>query len=671
MRLLRLSLRNFKGIKTFTLEANGTDVSVWGDNATGKTTLFDSFCYLLFDKDSANRKDFEIKTLGENGEAAHNLEHEVAAVLEVDGREVQLRKVYSEQWTKKRGSARATFTGHTTDCFVNGVPVKKADYVARIAEICDEDTFKLLTSPTYFNEQLHWERRRQVLLDVCGDVSDVDVIASDKALANLPDILGNRSLEDHRKVIAARRREINDELEKIPVRIDEIERGLPDVTGLDRKALTKQIESLTAERQEADQELARIEAGGEIAEKTKALREVEANLLDLKTEHRRNENEATEAKEFKLRALTTAVATAEDSASQIIGIIQRKNDEITSLEEEASALRKDWHTEDGKGFDYPAYSAPDVADTCPACGRSLPADQIEAAQKKAEEDYNHTRAAAQEAFDYQKKATLARLTEAGKKKKAVVEAVREEIEENDRVLREYQCAAQSRRDEADDLAAKIESARTTLPLEDSPEYKALVAEKAAIELAIVPLQEGAADAANSVRERIQALGEEVMRRTADVSAFDQRDTGKARVDELAAQEKTLAAEFERLEEELFLADEFIRAKVGFLEKKINSRFSLARFKLFNQLVNGGVEECCELTVGGVPYSSLNNGARINAGLDIIQTLAQHYGFSAPIFIDNAEAVSQLTPIDSQLITLFVSEKDKKLRVVPEKTKEVA
>src|SRR5690625_2699704 len=105
IKLLNLNLTNFKGIKEFDLNAAGGDIKVFGDNATGKTTLFDAFVWLLFNKDSQNRADFEIKTLVD-GKVIHKLDHEVEAVLFIDGKELTLRKVYSEKWTKKKGSDR-------------------------------------------------------------------------------------------------------------------------------------------------------------------------------------------------------------------------------------------------------------------------------------------------------------------------------------------------------------------------------------------------------------------------------------------------------------------------------------------------------------------------------------------------------------------------------------
>ncbi len=302
MKLITLKLQNFKGIRNFTLDAQGRDISVFGDNATGKTTLADAFMWLLFDKDSANRKDFEIKTLGPDGKPEHGLDHSVEAVLELeDGSHLALKKVFKEKWTKKRGSAKAEFTGHTVDHFIDVVPVQKKEYDARIADIIDEETFKLLTNPKYFNEHLHWQKRRQILLEVCGDVSDAEVIASDKALARLPEILGDRSLEDHRKVIAARRAEINKELDRIPVRIDEAARALPDLAGLDRAVLEKKLKELQEQKQAKEKEKIRLESGGEIAEKRKALAELDAGLQELKNGLRADIDAGMETERSKIR----------------------------------------------------------------------------------------------------------------------------------------------------------------------------------------------------------------------------------------------------------------------------------------------------------------------------------------------------------------------------------
>lgn len=114
---------------------------------------------------------------------------------------------------------------------------------------------------------------------------------------------------------------------------------------------------------------------------------------------------------------------------------------------------------------------------------------------------------------------------------------------------------------------------------------------------------------------------------------------------------------------LYLCDEFTRCKVQLIDDTVSGHFRQVRFKLFHEQVNGGLAECCEVTVKGVPYASLNNGAKINAGIDIVRTLSEYYGVKVPLFIDNAESVTEIMDADTQVICLAVSEQDKELRLV--------
>ncbi|MGI6078996.1 MAG: AAA family ATPase [Fastidiosipilaceae bacterium] len=647
MRLQRLTLKNFKGIREFTLDAQGGNVDVFGDNATGKTTLFDAFTWLLFDKDSSNKKDFSIKTLDKSGAEQHGLEHEVEATLDIDGQEITLRKVYKEKWTKKRGSAQAVFTGHTTDYYIDSVPVKKSEYEARIAEIADEGVFKLLTSPTYFNEQLHWEKRRQILLEVCGDLTDEEVISSNKALAELPKILGNHSLEDYRKIIAARRAKINDELKKIPVRIDEVTQGLPDLSSFEGNDLQADIDSLHEKIREKEQELSRIESGGEIAEKRVQLREVESDLISLKNQLQGKISEQIEAKRRELQQLKSNIYDLQSEARNKKDALNYCQQQIAKFETEMATLREKWHQVNNEQFRF------EQSDECPTCGQSLPTEKLNAAREKALARFNRDKAEKLEAISAQ-----------GKEYKEAVEALKAELQPLNDAIAQAEAKAEEYSQKANELELVIENMmKDAGTYKEDPAYIAKLAEKERLESEITQLQQNANEAKQKVINESNDLNTSLRFFERALAQTEQHKQGLKRIEELKQQERDLSAEYERLEGELYLTEEFIRTKVNLLEEKINSRFKLARFKLFNTLVNGGVEECCETLYQGVPYSGgLNNAARINVGLDIINTLSEHYGFEAPIFVDNAEAVTKLIETKGQVIRLVVSEQDKKLRV---------
>ncbi|MGO0058609.1 AAA family ATPase [Brevibacillus fluminis] len=645
--LIKLVLQNFKGIRNFTLEANGDSVRVFGDNAVGKTTLFDAFTWLLFDKDSQNKKDFQIKTLNSHGCVLHGLDHEVEATLLIDGCKTTLRKVYSEKWTKKRGSATDEFSGHTTDYFVDGVPVKMNEYKSRVDQIVSEDVFKLLTSPTYFNEQLKWQDRRKLLLQVCGYVSDDEVIAANQALAKLSAILNGRSLEDHRKVIAARRAEINKELDKIPVRIDEVQKSMPDTDGLDEAALQLEIDALKERIDSKEAETFRIRSGGEVAVKEKRLREIEGELLEIKNQLQSGTLEQVAAKRQVVSTLRGQHDDIQRQISDKRWSVDRNNQRIIATQEEASRLRQQWHEVNSETFEH-------HHDTnCPTCGQALPEEQLQAAHQKAQADFNRRKAE--------------RLEQITAKGKAAAEEAKR-LEQENAVLADAIAALEQQAAVKEKEIQSAESELTDLQtgikdVESDPQYVQKKQEAVVIQQEIDQLRASVQEAAAKVREEIATMKAQVQTLEREKAKFAQVHAAEQRIAELATRERELAAEYERLEQELFLTEEFIRTKVNLLDEKINSRFQFARFKLFEQQINGGLAEVCETTYNGVPYSGgLNNAARINVGLDIINTLSEHYGITAPIFIDNAEAVTSLIQTAGQQIRLIVSEKDKQLRV---------
>ena len=192
--LKELSLENFKGIKAFE-GSFGDTTDIYGENGTGKTTIADAFFWLLFDNDSEDKKDFDIKPIDSGGNVMHGLESKVTGTLEIDGRLIILQKVYKEKWTKRRGESEKVFTGNETLYFVNDVPVKKSEYQDTIKEIIQEDLFKLITNPLYFSTKLKWQERRNILMQILGDIEEQEVINSSVKLKELEDLISNTDVD--------------------------------------------------------------------------------------------------------------------------------------------------------------------------------------------------------------------------------------------------------------------------------------------------------------------------------------------------------------------------------------------------------------------------------------------------------------------------------------------
>lgn len=642
--LERLTFRNFKGFREFVLDANGGNADAYGDNATGKTTLFDGFTWLLFGKDSANRSEqkFEIKELDKAGNVVrHGLDHEVEGVLLVNQRRRTFRRVFSEKWTQKRGSATSVFDGHTTNYFVDGVPVKEKEYRAEVDALISEDVFKLLTSPSYFNEVLKPEARRKVLLEVCGDMTDAEIIASNKELTPLAAILEERTVEKHKQSIKSALAEINKEIKEIPTRIDEKYRDMPDVSDLDAELIQEDIETLRSRIDAKAAELQRIQSGGELSAKEIRLREINAELTDIKHRVQADGLQAVNEQRERLMQLRGEASELQARISAGQREIEQHKRQIARAESQAERLREEWHA--ANGLEFPAHQHEHGAN-CPTCGQALPADQVQAAQDKALADFNRD-----------KSRRLERISAEGK---AAAEEVRSlkhsmfDLEESLTALEEKLAVKQGEVTEAE--AKLIELQAAVSDPADDPEYQAKQKEAEIVRSEIEQLGSSASDAASKVQAEIRLLRDQVSELESDKSKIAAAVAIENRIAELTEQERKLAAEYERLQHELYLTEEFTRTKVSALESKINNKFKYARFRLFEEQLNGGLNDVCKTLYNGVPYDGgLNNAAQINVGLDIINTLSEHYGFSAPIFIDNAESVTQLIDTDAQVIRLIV------------------
>ena len=640
MKLTKLELLNFKGLKAFTINFNG-DVIIRGDNATGKTTVFDSVCWLLFGKDSLDRADFEIKTL-DKGEPVHKVNHEVTGTFTLDeGGTVELKRVYREKYSSPRGG-EVTMTGHTTDYFVDGVPKKEKEYKEIVNSLVDENIFKLITNPLYFNETYSWQNRRKLLLEMCGDISDEDVIAEYSELKALTDILSGHSVDDHRKVVAAKKTAINKELDMIPVRIDEALRGKPTID-TPRDILIQEISLATTTLETLEADKALLVNGHAVVDTRAELRDVQRRLMaresELQMEYKKQS--ALKSNEYdmvvsELNNLSSKVESTKHRLDTSNRDIQRIESVIDELMHQRQQVNEDAFVMD-------------IDEACPTCGQKLPAEQIQAAREKAETKFN-----------LRKSKQLEELNQSIELKQQDIENIKkrdaglEPVETLEALIKAKELVKQTITDEIGQLTAPV--------LDDDSIYADLKAEEFMLQMKLDESNTDHSEEIADIDKRIAATKEHRINLETELNKYEEAKRIDTRVAELESQQAELAAEKSKLDEASYLMDEFVKAKVNMLEDVINSRFKLARFKMFNVMLNGNVEECCETTYKGVPYRSMNNAARINVGLDIINALTSYFKVNAPVFIDNAEAVTEFVPVNSQTIKLIVDESEPQLVV---------
>ena len=642
MKINKLLIENFKGIKKLELSPQGKNLDIFGDNERGKTTIMDSFQWLLFGKDSEGKAKFDIKPLDEDNNVIPGL----MPTVECEFEGITLKKVYSEKWVKQTGSAERVFSGNTTDHYIDGVPVKEKEYSAQIAEIADEELFKLLTNPLYFNAQIPWKKRRDTLIGICGDVSDEEIISKTEGIEKLKQVLGKYSIDQYRKIMDEKKKTINEELKKIPTRIDEAERAKPSIEGMDFTSIEQEIEVVRKQQGEFREQLTRINSGGEIASKNQELSKMNAAILDLKTNIRQKMFNEVKPFEEKLDKECELQRTISGELQTLTSSIERAERTIKTAEADIEKLYEKYDKEEAKIFEMSQESE------CPTCGQALPEEQLIATREKAQEQFN-----------IGKSQMLEDIKADGKAQRDTQTKAQQELDTHKQELEKKQSEYKITSDKIESLKTQITALKAKyVTLDSLPEYMELTKQRDELQTVIDGLKEGVGVLLEDVQDSIDGCEQKIKALQADFAKKDSHEQGNIRINELREQERKLATEYEKIEGALHLCEQFTRAKVSVLEGKINSMFKMAKFKMFSQLVNGGLEECCEVTYKGVPYSSMNNAARIQVGIDIINTLSEYYKFDAPIFADNAESVTSLPETKAQLFRLIVSEKHKKLYV---------
>lgn len=640
IRIYNLKLKNFKGIKDLEIVFDGKNTNIYGKNATGKTTIFDAFKWLFFDKDSNDRKDFNIKTLDENNNPIHYLEHEVEATLIIDGQDMNFKKMFKEKWVKKRGQEQQEFSGHETSYWIDEVPIKKKDYEEKINSIIPESLFKLITDPLFFNNQMSWKERRELLINISGStITDENILNSDEKFTTLKANLDGRSIEDYSKVLAAKIKELNNDREKIPIRIDELTKTLITEHNINYEDLENEKNMCNEELQKIDAEMTDIQTRArENMKKADQLgiAKNELNTLKFKLELAHNNKYSQEG--MRLQNEKAFIENQLRNKREEYETRGQKIDQDTKRKED---LYKKWDEINKLTLEFD----PDKF-ICPTCKREFEAEQIEEKKKEMETNFNNHKKAEKDAINTEGQTINARLQE----NTAAREQLQTEITELDTKLATV----------IKDLETieNQQSGVKDFDVTSLPEYQEKQKE---VEKLQEMVNQMVADDTTEIQNRKSSIIEQINNIDRQLNEREVQEKTKARIEELEKQEEEIAQKVQELESQQFQIEEFTKTKVELLENAINSNFEIVNFRLFKTQINGGLEECCDTLVNGVPYADVNNAHKIIAGLDIIKTLSKFYNNSAPIFIDNRESINTLCTIDAQIISLIVTE-DTKLRI---------
>ena len=636
---------NFQAFKDKTIEFNDSENTIQGQNATGKSTIIRAFNWLLFNKDQFGQTDFSIKPLTKTGEPEHNLDSEVTAELISGDEEIILRKVYHEKWVKPRGQSEVVFSGHEALYFFNGVPVTMREYNSKVESICPEQLFKLLTNPLYF-PSLPWQEQRKLLFEICGNVSDEEIASQHKAWIDLLNTInGHKTFDEYKREIASEKRKIKDELEKIPARIDEAQRALPQEE--DWQNLNNVIASLRDQIQSIDKEITDLSSGLE-KENEKCLhnqnllntkkRELQQLEYDLQMDSRRRYVELNGVRTLNIEKLKSLKEEKERVERSARNLEQDKQQLLNEREE----LLKEWHDLNKQKE---VFFLEDEF-VCPTCKRPLDDTDIEAKKADLTAKWNEGRA---------KK--LDKNVNKGKEVAVLVQQIIQTITTSNQTLTDISNGIIVLEDKIktgeEELAKAWKQSENWKQLTtENEQHKTLTHAISQLTLSIGEPKKVDISEQTAKKESIQGKLEDCLQRLNNKTFIDQ---GNKRIAELKKGQKDLSQKLADLEKIEYNIQGFIKAKIGAIEGKVNGMFSYVSWRMFKQLVNGESEETCEAMINGVPFSDANSGAKIHAGFDIIKVLSKHYGMTAPCFVDNSESLSEFPKTESQTIKLYVTE----------------
>lgn len=638
IKIKRLYLENFKCHKALTLTFNGGNASIYGDNASGKTSVYDALTWLLFGKDSAGNgeKNIEIKPLDASGEVKDHLAvTAVEAVLDVNHEELTLRRTYKEVWTTKRGSSEQTYDGNTSEYYVNGVPCKKNAFQDKVNELVSEDTFRMLTSVSHFASQISWQDRRAVLFQVAGVMEDSAILATNAAFQPLVESMGRLSIEDYKRKLLSEKKKFVGAKTEIPARISECQKTIEDIEGLDFAGAKAQVEALQATMDSISAEIVAVEHDSAADAKRLEIREAQLEMTALY-----NENKAFRANQgsglLNVHNLKLDLKDLRNRLDRKQHELSNEKAYIAGLETKIEEARSRWISVNGESF---------TGGTCVTCGQQLPADKLQQAR---------------DTFDAAKQKRLNDILQTANSYKEAKAQAEDRLARQQEEIQRLDAEIQAKEQE---IAAAEATVVEPKDMDGYAERAAILNEKIKQlngELADMMMNTSAVTL--KLRQEKNEIQAAINNQMAIISKENLLIYSKERIESLREDARNAAECLEAIEKMLYLMEEYSRYKTRFVEDSINGLFRIARFRLFREQANGGIEDRCDVVHEGVPYISVNNGMKINLGIDIINTLSTAYGVRVPLFVDNAESVTSLEHCNSQIIRLVVSESDKELRV---------
>jgi hypothetical protein len=636
MKLLRLTLTLFQGAESFTLDTEGgSDINVFGDNKTGKTTLFNAYTWLLFDKDSAGRSNFEIKTI-KDGKPMTNTGHTVEGLFLLKNHStITLKKEYREVWTRKRGAQAAEFTGNETNCFIDGVKKAQGKYNEMVNSILPQGFAKILSDPLYFNEQMTWQERRAFLMQLSTTEGLNDTLAAQyPELAEIVELVttSRHDINSIKTSLKAEQSKINEGLQTIPAQIAENQRIIAEAGDGNSSFLVEKAKQAATILQSLVDTKISILSGGMAATLNNEITELEGKLIAISNLHNQEVHDHGRKEKRDVDMARAALSQAMNAMDAQVEERNRLSKTVENIKDQFAIKEKAW------AHWFPLTFS---EEKCSSCGQLLPVEKNQEL----------------EAFFNTNKATMLENIEKDMHElKSAHVAALDALKTAEASIAECDNRQTVATNNLNDAEAKL-SAMGALPLvSNRDDHKAISFRVSEVREKLKDVSSSTQAALDDIEQKRAAQQAEIDSINRKLSAIDAVSSAKTRVSELEREEKQMQIAFEALEKRISLIDKYVKHQAMALEEQVNSRFSLLKWKLFDVQINGGISPTCVCMVDGVTYPSLNSATKIHCGFEMIQVCSAVAGDTLPVWVDFAESVTTLPAIESQVIRLIVTPK---------------
>jgi DNA repair protein SbcC/Rad50 len=645
IKLEKLRLKFFKGAKP--MEINFSEkTSIYADNGIGKSRLLDAFLWLLFGKDSNDKADFAIKPLDENNVPLSKAEIEVEAILKIDDRTYPFMKVYKEKWQKRKGNDEPELTGHETSYYFEGINIQKGKYDSIISSFIDPEIFKYVTNPLYF-ESKNWTVKRKILFELANIASDEEIASGNKDFEQLINKLNKVDIVEYKKDLDRKIKAIKSDLTLIPGRIDENLMKLPEKRE-NRDLLLKLIEEKEAEIKAEESKLSGLieahksndDASNKISSE---ILEIDNEINEIKLDVQSKISSEKSNHEIAINSLQLDIQRLSDRC-RIISREKEQNDiEFLKLDEDLEKMRKEWYTIRDSEIEISENQT-----HCPTCKREFEnSDEIKKSLK-----INFNKSKVESIQNLEKKAEIK------KQQKGSLLKTNDFLNEELKSKKDKISQLQKKLDNLSNKGLGISSFDQQISANE--DYKLLSQQKETLKDKL--LSTTIKLDTSTIDERLSLLRSELSELTRKMDQEKDFDKIQLRINQLEEEMRSKSQEIANFQKEISIIDDFTKKKIDLLESSINAKFKYVSFKLYNKLINGENEETCITLVNGVPYHSLNTAKRINAGLDIINVLSEHYNIYAPVWIDNRESITDIQDMNTQVNNLIKETGTKELRI---------